>query len=99
MIKRSGDRPSRPSRNRHITTSPTAFRDSRDITFEGELPEAQAAQRELPHIRARAAAQVAAVAEPNLVLRLLLFLRDLGGREIGRASCRERVSLLGVCCY
>src|SRR5471032_1400998 len=56
---------------------PAAFRDARDVAFERELPEAQTAERELPHVRPRAAAQAAAVAQPDLELRRLLFLGDL----------------------
>src|SRR5260370_4613319 len=59
---------------------PAALRHAGDIAFERELAEAQAAQRELPHVGARPAAQAAAVAQPNLVLRLLQFLGDLRSR-------------------
>src|SRR5215471_1034257 len=63
-----------------ITKLPTAFRDAGNVAFERQLAEAQAAQRELSHVRAGASAQVAAVAQADLVLRRLLFLRDLGRR-------------------
>src|SRR5438552_11796628 len=63
-----------------FTHSPTALGDARDVAFEGELPEAQSAQRELSHVGARPATQVAAVAQPDLELRLLLLFRDLCGR-------------------
>src|SRR5258705_5941993 len=63
-----------------ISLLPAALRHTRHVTFERELAEAQAAQRELPHVGARAAAQAAAVAQPDLVLRRLLFLGDLRGR-------------------
>src|SRR4029078_2453341 len=51
---------------------PAALRHAGDITVEGELAEAQAAQREFAHVRARPAAQVAAVAQTNFKFRLLL---------------------------
>src|SRR4051812_8821128 len=57
--------------------SPAAFRDARDVAVERELAEAQAAQRELPHVGTRPAAQVAAVPQADLVLRCLLFLGNL----------------------
>src|SRR5262245_55015566 len=65
------------SPTRQITKSPTALGHSRDVAFEREFPEAQAAQRELPHVSTRAAAQVAAVAQSDLELRLLLFFLEL----------------------
>src|SRR5205809_2805218 len=67
---------------------PAALGDAGDVTLERELAEAQAAQRELPHVGARTAAQAAAVAQPDLVLRLLLFLGDL--------RCRCHSSLFGA---
>src|SRR5262249_32348081 len=86
--------------------SPAALRHPGDVALERELAEAQAAQRELPHIGARAAAQVAAVAQPNLVLRLLLFLRDLGGRghsgflpnscQRGGTACRQTAAAFAL---
>src|SRR5262245_26147369 len=48
---------------------PAALGHSRHVAFERQLPEAEAAQRELPHEAARPAAQVAAVAQANLVFR------------------------------
>src|SRR6185436_8599166 len=45
-----------------------------------QLAEAQAAQGELAHVGARPAAQAASVAQPDLELRRLGFLRDLCGR-------------------
>src|SRR5215467_13033396 len=60
--------------------SPAALGDSGHVAFERELPETETAQRELPHVRARAPAQVAAVPQPDLVLWLLLFFRDLRRR-------------------
>src|SRR5579871_5360349 len=59
---------------------PAALRHARDVAFQGELPEAETAERELPHVGARAAAQMAAVAQPDLVFRRLVFLGDLRGR-------------------
>src|SRR5437764_955427 len=58
--------------------SPTTFRDARDVPFERQLSEAEPAQRELAHVRARAAAQTATVPQPDLVLRRFLLFRDLG---------------------
>src|SRR6185369_10100364 len=58
---------------------PAALRHAGDVTLERELAEAQAAQGELPHVGAGPPAEVAAVAQPNLVLRRLLFLGDLRG--------------------
>src|SRR3954468_173989 len=58
---------------------PAALGDAGDVALERQLAEAQAAQRELPHVGPRTSAQVAAVAQPHLVLRFLLFLRDLCG--------------------
>src|SRR5262249_7862056 len=64
---------------------PAAFRDAGDVPFDGQLPEAQASKRDRAHVGARTAAQMAAVAQPDLELRLLLFLRDL--------RCRGHMSL------
>jgi len=54
--------------------------DAGDFPPERELPEAQAAQRELAQIRPRPAALAAAIAMPNTELRLPLVLDDLCGR-------------------
>src|SRR4051794_34022431 len=62
-----------------VPSLPAAFRDTGDVALERQLPEAQAAQRKLPHVGARAPAQVAAVPKPDLEFRRLLFFRDLGG--------------------
>src|SRR5262245_36372904 len=59
-----------------ITPLPTALRHACHVTLERQLPEAEAAERELPHVGARPTAQVAAVAQANLVFRFLLFLGD-----------------------
>src|SRR5688500_11323996 len=59
---------------------PRALRHARDVAFERQLAEAEPAHVELPQIRARAAAQVAAVAVANLELERLRFLGDLCGR-------------------
>src|SRR5438477_9245124 len=60
-----------------VEGSPTALRHARDVAFERELAETEATERELAHVGARAAAQAAAVAQPDLELRALGFLRDL----------------------
>src|SRR5262249_27305077 len=59
---------------------PAALGHARDVALERELPEAEAAQRKLPHVGARTAAQVAAVAQPDLEFRRLVFLGDLCSR-------------------
>src|SRR2546422_3180650 len=59
---------------------PARFRDACDISFERQLAETETAERELPHVGARTAAQAAAVAQPDLVFRRLRFFRDLRGR-------------------
>jgi hypothetical protein len=56
---------------------PTALRHPGDVPLECQLAEAETAQRELPHVGARAAAPLAPVAEPDLELRGLCFFRDL----------------------
>src|ERR1700730_13607000 len=61
------------------TFLPTALRHARDVAFQRQLAEAQAAQGKLAHVGARTAAEVAAVAQPDLELRRLVFFRDLGG--------------------
>src|ERR1043165_5812739 len=67
---------------------PAALGDAGDVAFERELAETQAAQRELAHVGARAAAQAAAVAQPNLVFRRLQFLRTLCCRCHTSSSAR-----------
>src|SRR5688500_14279058 len=62
------------------THLPAAFCHSRDVALERRLPEAQTAQCKLPHVGARASAELTTVAQPNLELRLLMFLGDLCGR-------------------
>src|SRR5437763_12505323 len=52
---------------------PAALRHAGDVALQGELAEAQTAQRELPHVAARPSAQAAAIAQPDLELRRLLF--------------------------
>src|SRR5262245_48143207 len=59
---------------------PAALRDARDVALERQLAEAEAAQRELAHERAWAPAQLAAVTQPNPVLRRFQFLGHLRGR-------------------
>src|SRR5438094_5715142 len=68
-----------------IDQLPTALRHSRNVSLKRELAEAESAQRELAHVGARPAAQAAAVAQPNLVLRRLQFLGHL------RCSCHVLV--------
>src|SRR5258705_7794611 len=53
---------------------PRALRHARHVAFERQLPEAQAAHRELAHVGARPPAQPAPVAEADLVLGRLGFL-------------------------
>src|SRR4029450_10936739 len=60
---------------------PTALRHARDVTFQRQFPEAQAAHRELPHVSARPPAQPATVAQANPVLRWLGFLCNFCGRR------------------
>src|SRR5687768_10218482 len=62
-----------------VSTSPRTLGNPGDIPFERQLAEAQPAEGKLPEVGARAAAALAAVAEPHLELRDLGFLRDLGG--------------------
>src|ERR1700730_10740181 len=57
--------------------SPAALRHPCHIALERELAKAQAAQPELPHVGARTAAQVAAVAQAYLVFRCLQLFRGL----------------------
>src|SRR5947209_2555875 len=58
----------------HLVVLPAALRHSGDVALERQLPETQAAQRELPHVRPRPPAQLAAVPMPNLELeRFVLF--------------------------
>src|SRR5215831_11129454 len=56
---------------------PAALRDTRDVSLKRQLAEAEAAQGELAHVGARTPAEMAAVAKTDLVLRGLLFFRDL----------------------
>src|SRR5436189_4641307 len=48
-----------------VNCLPAALRHPCQVALEGELAEAQAAERELPHVRARTPAQTAAVAQPD----------------------------------
>src|SRR4029450_3889933 len=50
---------------------PATLRDAGDVSLECELAEAQTAERELAHVRARAPAAVAAIAQPDPELRRL----------------------------
>src|SRR5688500_5422753 len=56
---------------------PAALRHTGDIALQRKLAEAEAAQRELAQVRPRTAAQVASIAEADLVFRRLVFFRDL----------------------
>src|SRR6266542_3770556 len=58
--------------NHQFTNLPTTLCYPCDVALERQLAKAQAAQRKLPHVGARAPAQVAAVAQPDLELRCLL---------------------------
>src|SRR6185295_19121200 len=53
-----------------IRDLPARLGDARQLALEGALPEADAAQREPPHVGPRAAAHDAAVIRLHLVLRL-----------------------------
>src|SRR6516165_5765048 len=59
--------------------SPAALGHSGDVTLERQLPEAQPAQGEFPHVAARAPAEAAAIAQPDPELGFLLLFRDFGG--------------------
>ena len=71
-----------------LANLPTALGHPCDVAVQRELAEAQAAQRKLPHVRARTAAQVAAVAQPDLELGCLVFFRDLRCRGHKRFALR-----------
>src|SRR5687767_8163575 len=58
---------------------PGALGHARDIAFEGQLAEAEAAHVELANVGARTAAQLAPVAVTDLELERLRFLGDLRG--------------------
>src|SRR5436190_18242731 len=75
--------------SRQLSTSPAALGDSRHVALERQLAKAQPAQRELAHVSPRPAAQVAAIAMPNLVFQLLGFLRDpcSSGHIVSRRTC------------
>src|SRR5260221_8075496 len=60
-----------------VTQLPTTLRDTRDVAVKRELAETETAQGELAHVGARAPAQTAAVAQPDLELRRLRLFRDL----------------------
>src|SRR3954467_8487808 len=65
------------------TSLPTTLRHTRDVALQRQVAKAETAEPELPHESARPAAQMAAVAQPDLELRCLRFFRDLGGRGHG----------------
>src|SRR5262245_35105273 len=60
-----------------VSKLPAALRHARNVALQRQLPEAEAAKRELADVCARPAAQVAAVPQADLVFRRFLFLRDL----------------------
>src|SRR5437899_10226986 len=60
-----------------FANSPTTLGHSRDVAFQRQLAEAQAAQRELAHVGPRPSAQMAPVAQANLVFRRFVLFRDL----------------------
>src|SRR4030095_8683652 len=64
-----------------LWTSPATFCYPSDIAFERQLAEAQAAQPELAHEAARPPAQLAAVPQPNPVLRRFFLFGYLRGRR------------------
>src|SRR6266536_3734980 len=64
-----------------VIASPTALCYAGHVALEGQLPETEPAQREFAHVGARPAAQTAAVAQPDLEFRRLLFFRDLRCRR------------------
>ena len=59
-----------------IVSLPARLRDARQLAQERALPEADAAEREPPHVGARPAADEAAVVAADLELRRALRLRD-----------------------
>src|SRR3982750_4281775 len=67
-------------RLRADSLSPRTLRHARDVAVERQLAEAEAAQGELAHVGARTAAPVAAIPQPDLELRRLVFLRDFCSR-------------------
>src|ERR1051325_643908 len=67
---------------------PRTLRHARHVAFERQLAEAEAAHRELAHVGARTAAQPAAVAQANLVLRRLGFLGNLCSRRHASLSLK-----------
>src|SRR3954469_6621665 len=73
VIGQSGNRVIR-LRDYSTTRLPTALRNPSDAPIKRELAEAEAAQGERAHIRARPPAQTAAVAQPDLEFRRLRFL-------------------------
>src|ERR1051325_2850865 len=71
---------------------PARPHDARDLALERELPEAEAAQLELPDVAARPAAQLAAVVRARRELRRTLRLRDERGLRHGCLRLPERHS-------
>src|SRR6185503_11538534 len=67
-----------------IRDLPARLGDARQLALEGALPEADSAQREAAHERARTAADEAAVVSPDAELRLPTCLGD--HRFLGHGS-------------
>jgi hypothetical protein len=59
---------------------PTALRHPGDVSLEGQLAKAEAAEGELPEIGAWTSAPLTAVTEPDLELRRFGFLGDFRSR-------------------
>src|SRR4030095_5488242 len=74
------------------TGLPGTLRDARNVAFEGQLPEAQAAHRELAHVGPRSTTQPATVTQPNFVLRRLVLFGDLCCR------CHSLPACCAACC-
>src|SRR6476660_5932085 len=68
---------------------PATLRHSRDVAVQRQLAEAEAAEGKLPEIGAGPAAALAAVPQPDLVLRRLGFFGDLrsGGHRCPLTCC------------
>jgi hypothetical protein len=63
-----------------VSFSPATLCHACDVALECQLPEAQAAERELAHVCARSAAAPAPIAQADLELRELRFFCNLRGR-------------------
>src|SRR6478672_4794930 len=73
-----------------ISLLPARLRDAGDLTLERQLAEANAAQREVADVASRPAAQLAAVAMLDLVLRRTVPLDD--HRNLGHVSSPSRTA-------